>query len=79
MVYNLSDPNDAMAHWIKTFSDVYNKHAPFKTKRVRQKAKPKWLSADLQKAIHLRDLLKKKQQQTNKQTNKKQKQKTRTP
>ena len=59
MVYNLSDPNDATEYWIKTFSDVYNKHAPFKTKRVRQKAKPKWLSADLQKAIHLRDLLKK--------------------
>ena len=50
MVYNLSDPNDAMEYWIKTFSDVYNKHAPFKTKRVRQKTKPKWLSADLQKA-----------------------------
>ena len=41
MVYNLSDPNDAMEFWIKTFSEVYNKHAPFKTKRVRQKAKPK--------------------------------------
>ena len=58
-VYNLSDPNDAMEYWIKSFSDVYNKHAPFKTKRVRQKAKLTWLSADLQKPIHLRDLMKK--------------------
>ena len=59
MVYSLSDPNDAMEFWIKTFNSIYNKHAPFKTKRVKQKAKPKWLSAELQKAIHLRDLLKK--------------------
>ena len=41
MVYNLSDPNDAMKFWIKTFNSIYNKHAPFKTKRVKQKAKPK--------------------------------------
>ena len=59
MVYSLSDPNDDMEFWIKTFNSIYNKHAPFKTKRVQQKAKPKWLSAELQKAIHLRDLLKK--------------------
>ena len=57
MVYNLSDPNDAMDFWIKTCTGVYNKHAPFKTKRVRQKTKPKWLSAELQKPIHLLDLL----------------------
>ena len=44
MVYNLSDPNDAMEFWIKMFSDVYNKHAPFKAKRVKQKAKPKQIS-----------------------------------
>ena len=56
MVYRLSDPNDAMEFWIKTFNSIYNKHAPFKTKRVKQKAKPKWLSAEQQKAIHLRDL-----------------------
>ena len=37
MVYNLSDPNDAMEFWIKTFTGVYNKHAPFKTKRVKLK------------------------------------------
>ena len=48
-----------MEFWIKTFSSIYNMHAPFKTKRVKQKAKPKWLSAELQEAIHLRDLLKK--------------------
>ena len=62
MVYSLPDPNDAMEFWIKTFNSNYNKHAPFKTKRVKQKAKPKWLSAELQKAIHLSDLLKKKTQ-----------------
>ena len=56
MVDKLSDPNDAMELWIKTFTGIYNKHASFKTKRVKQNEKPKWLSADLQKAIHLRDL-----------------------
>ena len=69
MVHNLSDPNDAMEFWIKTFTGVYNKHAPFKAKRFKQKAKLKWLSVELQKAIHLRNLLKK-------QTNQKQKSKT---
>ena len=48
-----------MELWIKMFCSVYSKHAPFKTKRVKQKGKPKWLSAELQEAIHLRDLLKK--------------------
>ena len=58
IVCNLSDPNDAMEFWIKMFSGVYSKHASFKDKRVKQNAKPKWLSAELQKAIHLRVLLK---------------------
>ena len=66
MVSNLSDPIDAMGFWIKTFTGVYNKHAPYKTKRVKRTAKPEWLSAELQKAIHLRDLLKK--NNNNKQT-----------
>ena len=56
MVCNLSDPNHAMEFWIKTFSDVYNRHAPFKAKRVKWKTKPKWLSAEQQEAIYLRDL-----------------------
>ena len=70
MVYNLSDPSDAREFWIKTFSDIYNKHAPFKTKRIQQKVKPNWLSTKLQEAIRLRDLLKtnkQNQKQTNKQ------------
>ena len=72
MVYNLSDPNDAMEFWIKTFNSVYNKHAPFKTKRVKQKWKPKWLSAELQEAIHLRDLLTPPPQKKKTKKNKKQ-------
>ena len=41
MVYNLSDPNIAMEFWIKRFSGVYDKHAPFKAKGVKQKGKAK--------------------------------------
>ena len=31
-VYNFSDPNVALSHWIDLFLDVINKHAPLKKK-----------------------------------------------
>ena len=58
MVYNKTDPDDALDFWIDTFVTIYDKHAPYKHKRVKSFPKPKWFSKELQKAIYLRDFLK---------------------
>ena len=46
-VYNFSDPNVALSHWIDSFLDVINKHAPLKKKRVEHQTLPPWLNADI--------------------------------
>ena len=56
-VYNFIEPDAAVHYWHSVFVSVYNKHAPFKTKRVKHSAKPKWLTQDIQDAIHYRDRL----------------------
>ena len=39
-VYNFSDPNVALSHWIDLFLDVISKHAPLKKiKRKKEKKK----------------------------------------
>ena len=35
-VYNFSDPNVALSHWIDLFLDVINKHAPLKKKKKKK-------------------------------------------
>ena len=40
-VYNFSDPNVALSHWIDLFLDVINKHAPLKKKKKKKKRKKK--------------------------------------
>ena len=54
-VYNYTDPEVALDHWYYTFNSIYDKHAPFKTHRVKHAAKPKWLTKEIQEAIRLRD------------------------
>ena len=46
-VYNFSDPNVALSHWIDFFLDVINKHAPLKKKRVKRQTLPSWLNTDI--------------------------------
>ena len=58
MVYKKTDPDDALDFWIDTFVTIYDKHAPYKHKRVKSFPKPKWFSKELQEAIYLRDFLK---------------------
>ena len=58
MVYNKTDPDDALDFWIDTFVTIYDKHAPYKHKRVKSFPKPKWFSEELQEAIYLRHFLK---------------------
>ena len=43
-VYNKTDPEDALNFWIDSFVSIYNKHAPYKRKRVKSFPKPKWFS-----------------------------------
>ena len=53
-VYNFSDPNVALSHWIDVILDVINKHAPLEKKRVKHQTLP-WLNADIKQAMLLRD------------------------
>ena len=57
-VYNKTEPEDALNFWIDSFVSIYNKHAPYKRKRVKSFPKPKWFAKELQEAIYLRDFLK---------------------
>ena len=34
MVYNKTNPDDALDFWIDTFVTIFDKHAPYKHKRV---------------------------------------------
>ena len=71
-VNQYTDPDEALELWYKTFSSVYNKHAPFMTKRVKYTRKPPWLSKEIEEVMHQRDrLLKaKKHEEFEKQRNK---------
>ena len=59
MVYNMTEPTEALDFWLDTFNTIYDKHAPYKQKRVKSVPKPKWFTKELQEAIYLRDFLKK--------------------
>ena len=48
-VYQYIDPDEALEFWYKTFSSVYNKHAPFMNKRVKYTKKPPWLSKEIER------------------------------
>ena len=58
MVHNKTDPDDALDFWTDTFVTIYDKHAPYKHKRVKSFPKSKCFSKELQEAIYLRDFLK---------------------
>ena len=77
MVYNKTDPDDALDFWIDTFVTVYDKHAPYKHKRVKSFPKPEWFSKELQEAIYLRDFLKSHGQHEESKKKKKKKKKKR--
>ena len=57
-VYQHKDPDTALNLWLVIFNKVYNKHAPFMTKRVQDKPKPPWWSKEIDEAIHCRNSLK---------------------
>ena len=57
-VYNYTDPDVALEFWERNFLNVYDKHAPFVTKRVKYKRKAKWWDQELNDAVNYRDKLK---------------------
>ena len=57
-VYDYSDPDLALATWYRTFLTIVDKHAPHRTKRVRQQQLPPWLSSNIIETMAKRDKLK---------------------
>ena len=53
-VYHFSEPDAALQHWHEALVNVYDKHAPFKTIRVKHTAKLQWLTRPVQGANHYR-------------------------
>eukprot|EP00745_Piridium_sociabile_P033008 TRINITY_DN5647_c0_g1_i9.p1 TRINITY_DN5647_c0_g1~~TRINITY_DN5647_c0_g1_i9.p1 ORF type:complete len:921 (+),score=13.12 TRINITY_DN5647_c0_g1_i9:226-2988(+) len=54
-IYQFTDPDEAFEFWHRTFTEVYNKHAPFKIKRVKHTPKPPWYTDDIKEAANVRD------------------------
>ena len=58
------NPNEMWDFWEHLLTSVTDKHAPFRTKRVKNKRSP-WITNELLREIHKRDFLKKKAASTN--------------
>ena len=59
-----SDPNDMWQEWKNLFVSCMDKHAPLKSKRIRNKRSP-WITSELLLRMRRRDVLKKKAISTN--------------
>ena len=60
----LNNPNEMWNFWKHLLMSVIDKHAPLKTKRIRNKRSP-WITNELLREIYKRDFLKKKATSTN--------------
>ena len=60
----LNDPNEMWNSWKHLVMSVIDKHAPLKTKRIRNNRSP-WITYELLREIYKRDFLKKKATSTN--------------
>ena len=60
----LNNPNEMWNFWKHLLMSVIDKHAPLKTKRIRNKRSP-WITNELLREIYKRDFLKKKAASTN--------------
>ena len=45
-----SDTNQNFDNWCTNFSEVLEKHAPVKSKRIKHEIQPKWLNDDIKSA-----------------------------
>jgi hypothetical protein len=59
-VCSIADVNTALDKWYQMFNAALDKHAPIKTKRVKQQITPKWITPEISDARHLRDKVHKK-------------------
>ena len=57
MTEALSNPNHMWHAWKTTFMNVVERHAPLRTKRVRNSKSP-WISVELKQRMRERDFLK---------------------
>ena len=53
------DPSLVLSRWVDLFTDVINKHAPLKNKRVKHQTLPPSLNTDVKQAMLLRDKFRK--------------------
>ena len=60
---NFQDVNRALAAWTKVFLSVVDKHAPCRTRRIRNKPSP-WLNPNIKQLMFKRDWLKRKATKT---------------
>ena len=58
-VHSCDNPNDALSVWQSLFMPIIDKHAPIRRRRVKQRAQPGWITADIMEAMKIRDSLKK--------------------
>ena len=56
-MHNLSNPNDMWSDWKNSFLDIVDKHTPLRKARVRGRGSS-WITSDLKKQMHERDILK---------------------
>ena len=50
-----TDSNQNFTRWTQVFMSILDKHAPFKTKRVKESKQPEWINDYIKAAIRLRD------------------------
>ena len=56
-INSFDDPNSMWRAWQNTFSNVVDRHAPIRIKRVRTSKSP-WITPQLKQSMHDRDVLK---------------------
>ena len=56
-MYQFRNPDEGVEFWTKTFLSVYDKHAPFRKKRVKHVTKPPWITREIDEEIYYRDFL----------------------
>ena len=49
------NPNDALDTWMQIYSDILNKHAQVKNRRVKCIKQPEWLTDEIKQTIKMRD------------------------
>ena len=59
-----NNPNEMLDFWKHLLASVIDKHAPFRTKKVKN-TRSSWITNELLREIHKRDFLKKKAASTN--------------